>query len=217
MRELTTAVLDQALEQQSVWLAAGRELTMAVNVSATNLLDATFVVDLRRILERWGVPPHLFQLEITESVLMAEAQHSMAVLGAITAMGVGVSLDDFGTGYSPLAYLRQFSVDEIKIDRSFVAAMVENPTAATIVTATIALGDRLGMRVVAEGVETIAELDLLRSFGCQLVQGYYFSKPLPPGELEQWMDTPIERSQTSGRETHVSDHQLEPRSNLRFA
>jgi len=217
MRELTAAVLDQALEQQSAWLAGGRELTMAVNVSATNLLDATFVVDLRRILERWRTPPHLFQLEITESVLMADAQHTMAVLGAITALGVGVSLDDFGTGYSPLAYLRQFSVDEIKIDRSFVATMVDDPTAATIVSATIALADRLGMRVVAEGVETIAELDLLRSFGCQLIQGYYFSTPLPPGELEQWMDTPMEHSETPARASNVSDHQLEPRSTLRYA
>jgi diguanylate cyclase (GGDEF)-like protein len=217
MRELTAAVLDQALEQQHTWLATGRELTMAVNISATNLLDAAFVIDLRRILERWRTPPHLFQLEITESVLMADTQHSTAVLGAITAMGVGVSLDDFGTGYSPLAYLRQFSVDEIKIDRSFVAAMVDNPTAATIVTATITLANRLGIRVVAEGVETSAQLDLLRSFGCQLVQGYHFSPPLPPGELEQWMDTPTERSQTSGRATNVSDHQLEPRSTLRYA
>jgi len=174
-------------------------------------------VDLRRILERWRTPPHLFQLEITESVLMADAQHTMAVLGAITALGVGVSLDDFGTGYSPLAYLRQFSVDEIKIDRSFVATMVDDPTAATIVSATIALADRLGMRVVAEGVETIAELDLLRSFGCQLIQGYYFSTPLPPGELEQWMDTPMEHSETPARASNVSDHQLEPRSTLRYA
>ena len=148
---------------------------------------------------------------------MADTHHSAAVLGAITAMGVGVSLDDFGTGYSPLAYLKQFSVDEIKIDRSFVAAMVDNPTAAIIVAATITLADRLGIHVVAEGVETIAQLDLLRSFGCQLAQGYYFSTPLPPGELEQWMDAPMERSGTSRREANVSDHQLEPRSTLRFA
>jgi diguanylate cyclase len=217
MRELTAAVLDQALEQQRAWIAAGRQLTMAVNISATNLLDATFVVDLRRILERWRTPPHLFQVEITESVLTVDAQHAIAVLNAITALGVGVSLDDFGTGYSSLAYLRQFSVDELKVDRSFVATMLDDPTAATIVASTIELANRLGISVVAEGVETVAELDLLHSFGCQLVQGYYFSKPLSPGDLEQWMDAWAERSGTSGPEVSVSDPPNERRLIVPFA
>jgi diguanylate cyclase (GGDEF)-like protein len=194
MRELTAAVLDQALGQLSTWLAEGRELTMAVNVSVSNLLDAGFVVDLRWVLERWRTPTQALQLEITENVLMADRKQAIGVLNAIAALGVGISLDDFGTGFSPLAYLREFAADEIKIDRSFVATMIDDPTAATIVASTIQLAGRLGMRVVAEGVETGADLDLLRSFGCQLMQGYYFSKPLPPHELERWMDASPQRS-----------------------
>ena len=112
------------------------------------------------------------------------------VLNAITGLGVGVSLDDFGTGYSALAYLRQLSVNEIKIDRSFVAAMIENATAAAIVASTISLAADLGISVVAEGVERAEELELLRSFGCSLVQGYYFSRPLRPADLVRWMDGP---------------------------
>jgi EAL domain-containing protein (putative c-di-GMP-specific phosphodiesterase class I) len=139
MRELTAAVLDQALGQLSTWLAEGRELTMAVNVSVSNLLDVGFVVDLRRVLERWRTPTQALQLEITENVLMADRKQAIGVLNAIAA-------------------------------------------------STIQLAGRLRMRVVAEGVETGEDLDLLRSFGCQLMQGYYFSKPLPPRELERWMD-----------------------------
>lgn len=205
MRELTAAVLDQALGQLSTWLAQGRELTMAVNVSVSNLLDAGFIVDLRRVLERWRTPAQALQLEITENVLMADRGQAIGVLNAITALGVGISLDDFGTGYSPLAYLREFSADEIKIDRSFVAAMIDDPTAATIVASTVQLADRLNMQVVAEGVETVAHLDMLRSFGCRVMQGYYFSGALPPHELERWMDTFTQRSArwraraTSGR------------------
>ncbi len=188
MRELTLAVLKRALAQHSIWLAEGRELKLAVNVSVTNLLDSAFVADLSRALESAGTPPELLQIEITESVLMSDGCQVVDVLNAITALGVGVSLDDFGTGYSALAYLRQLSVNEIKIDRSFVATMIENATASAIVASTISLAADLGISVVAEGVERSDELELLRSFGCSLVQGYYFSRPLPPAELVRWMD-----------------------------
>ena len=119
---------------------------------------------------------------------MSDGRQVVDVLNAITGLGVGVSLDDFGTGYSALAYLRQLSVNEIKIDRSFVATMIENATASAIVASTISLAADLGISVVAEGVERGEELELLRSFGCSLVQGYYFSRPLPPADLVRWMD-----------------------------
>ena len=190
MRELTMAVLEKSLAQHSAWLAEGRELRMAVNVSVTNLLDASFVQDLRHKLERWETPPELLQIEITENVLMNDGPQVIDVLNAIIALGVGVSLDDFGTGYSALAYLRQLSVNEIKIDRSFVATMIDNATASAIVASTISLAADLGISVVAEGVESAQELELLRSFGCRLIQGYYFSRPLGPSELVRWMDGP---------------------------
>jgi diguanylate cyclase len=188
MRELTAAVLRQALEQHRAWLDQGRELTMAVNVSATNLLDGEFLLDLRRELERRRTPPHMLRLEITETVLIAEGPRARAALDALAGLQVNLSLDDFGTGYSPLAYLRELPVSEIKIDHSFVEAMMTDGDTATIVESIIALAHRLGMQVVAEGIETIEQLELLRSFDCPLAQGYYFSRPLAAKDLAMWLE-----------------------------
>ena len=188
MRELTAAVLRQALEQHRAWLDQGRELTMAVNVSATNLLDGEFLLDLRSELERRRTPPDMLRLEITETVLIAEGPRARAALDALAGLHVNLSLDDFGTGYSPLAYLRELPVSEIKIDRSFVEAMMTDGDTATIVESIIALARRLGMQVVAEGIETIEQLELLRSFDCPLAQGYYFSRPLAAKDLAMWLE-----------------------------
>jgi diguanylate cyclase len=199
MRELTNAVLEQALGQHRRWLEEGHELTMAVNVSATNLVDTAFLPHLREQLRRWRTPPHLLRLEITESVLISEGPRVRSVLDTLAELGVNMSLDDFGTGYSPLAYLRELPVIEIKIDRSFIEAMMTDEDTATIVASIIALARRLGMDVVAEGIETSQQLELLRSFDCPLAQGYYFSRPLPAQELGQWLEltelvhTPVQR------------------------
>ncbi len=187
MRELTASVLEQALAQQRAWLDEGRELTLAVNVSATNLLDSAFLEDLRRRLERWRTPPGMLRLEITESVLIAEGSRVRGVIDSLGELGVNLSLDDFGTGYSPLSYLRELPVTEIKIDRSFVEAMMSDRDTATIVASVIALARKLGIEVVAEGIETPRQLEMLRSFECPYAQGYLFSRPLPATVVGRWL------------------------------
>ena len=189
MRELTAYVLREALAQHRRWRDAGHDLTIAVNLSATNLLDTAFLGELRAALDRWRTPPSSLRLEITESVLISEGPRVRSVLDSLSRLGVQLSLDDFGTGYSPLAYLRDLPVDEIKIDRSFVSAMIEEAETETIVESTIALARRLGMNVVAEGIETRAQLALLRSLECPFGQGFLFSAPLPAGELERWLES----------------------------
>ena len=187
MRELTASVLEQALAQQRAWLDEGRELTLAVNVSATNLLDSAFLSDLRSRLDRWRTPPGMLRLEITESVLIAEGSRVQGVIESLGDLGVNLSLDDFGTGYSPLSYLRELPVAEIKIDRSFVEAMMSDRDTATIVAAVIGLARRLGIEVVAEGIETAGQLEMLRCFECPFAQGYLFSRPLPAQVAGRWL------------------------------
>jgi len=205
MHELTASVLEQSLRAQQTWLQEGHELTLAVNVSATNLMDASFLPDLRGQLHRWGTPPHMLRLEITESVLVAEGQRVRAAIDALSELCVGLSLDDFGTGYSALAYLRDLPVMELKIDRSFIEAMMTDQDTATIVASTIALARNLRMDLVAEGVETVEQLDLLRSFDCPVVQGYYFSRPLPADQLEEFLDAGIDARNPTYREPAMSD------------
>jgi len=187
MRELTASVLDQALAQQRAWLDEGHELSLAVNVSATNLLDSAFLGDLRARLAHWRTPPGMLRLEITESVLIAEGSRVRSVIDALGGLGVNLSLDDFGTGYSPLSYLRELPVAELKIDRSFVEAMMSDRDTATIVAAVIAMARRLGIEVVAEGIETTGQLEMLRSFECPFAQGYLFSRPLPAQTAGRWL------------------------------
>ena len=187
MRELTASVLEQALAQQRAWLDEGRELNLAVNISATNMLDASFLGDLQQRLERWRTPPGMLRLEITETVLIAEGSRVRRVIDALGDLGVLVSLDDFGTGYSPLSYLRELPVTEIKIDRSFIAAMMSDRDTATIVAAVIGLARRLGIDVVAEGIETAGQLEMLRTFDCPFAQGYLFSRPLPGQVVGRWL------------------------------
>lgn len=209
MRELTAAVLEQALGQHRVWLDQGRELTMAVNVSATDFVDTGFLLGLREQLERWRIPAGTLRLEITESVLIAEGSRVRSAFDSLSELGVHLSLDDFGTGYSPLSYLRELPVDEIKIDRSFVWAMMNDEDTSAIVAAIIALARRLGIEVVAEGIETPEQLELLRSFRCPMAQGYYFSRPLPAEALEQWLDAePVDsnlhRDPTAGSQLQLT-------------
>jgi diguanylate cyclase (GGDEF)-like protein len=205
MRELTASVLEQSLRAQQTWLQEGHKLTLAVNVSATNFMDASFLPDLRRQLHRWGTPPHMLRLEITESVLVAEGQRVRAAIDSLSDLCVGLSLDDFGTGYSALAYLRDLPVMELKIDRSFIEAMMTDQDTATIVASTIALARNLRMDLVAEGVETVEQLDLLRSFDCPVVQGYYFSRPLPADSLEEFLDAGIDARKPTRRQPAMRD------------
>ena len=165
MAPLTKLVLDQALDQAARWRASGFDLTMAINVSATNLLDGRFTDAALAALTRVELRPESLVMEITEDVIMADPERSLEVVGRLSDAGVQVALDDFGTGYSSLAYLKHLPVDELKIDRSFVASMATDAADAAIVQTAIDLGRRLGIAVVAEGVEDAASLESLADDG----------------------------------------------------
>jgi diguanylate cyclase (GGDEF)-like protein len=177
LRPLTLLVLDQALEQCARWREAGFELDVAVNLSVRNLLDVEMPNDIRRLLAKHAVPASALELEITESALLADPVRTNGVLQDLHRTGVGISIDDFGTGYSSLSYLRRMPVDELKIDRSFVTDMALDENAALIVRSTIDLGRNLGLRVVAEGVETREVWEQLAALGCHVAQGYFFGRP----------------------------------------
>ncbi|MCW2608205.1 MAG: diguanylate cyclase [Frankiales bacterium] len=178
-------VIDQACSQLAQWRARGRTpITVAVNVSARQFTDGDLVGDVRSALERHAVPPHLLELELTESLLMANTDRTIEALRELRALGVRISIDDFGTGYSSLAYLRRFPIDTLKIDLSFVRDITVSPDAAAIALTIIRMAHSLRLEVVAEGVETAAQLEYLRRHHCDQVQGYFFSRPLPLPALD---------------------------------
>ncbi len=185
---LTRWVLDAALRQVGAWERAGLSLGVEVNLSAWDLHDPGLPAAIAEWLAAHGVAPARLRLELTEGTLMADAARSLAVLSRIAAMGVRLAVDDFGTGYSSLAYLKRLPVDELKIDKSFDSAMATDAADAAIVASTIGLGHSLGLRVTAEGVEDHATWERLAALGCDLAQGYYIGRPLPPDELGPWLD-----------------------------
>ncbi len=187
MKSLTASVLEQALMQTAAWAAAGLQVRMAVNVSARDLHDDTFCDRVREALARTGVSASLLELELTERVVMADPQRAMENLTALSRLGVRLSLDDFGTGYSSLAYLRRLPVTEIKIDKSFVLRMDVDDEDATIVRSTIDLAHGLGLRVLAEGVETAETWQRLADLGCDAAQGYFLSRPHPAEVVTDWL------------------------------
>jgi EAL domain-containing protein (putative c-di-GMP-specific phosphodiesterase class I) len=186
---MTAFVLRTALAESRRWEQAGQHLSVAVNLSARSLLDADLVDDIARALRLSGVDPSKLVLEITETSVMSDAEYAMRVLQRLSAMGVKLAIDDFGTGYSSLAYLKRLPVDEVKIDKSFVLNMQKDDNDAVIVRSIIDLARNLGLRVVAEGVETTSTWDTLRDMGCDTGQGYVISRPLPADQLEAWLET----------------------------
>ena len=180
---LTSYVLDAALGQVRKWMDEGQELTVAVNLSARSFLDAQLAVEIPRLLEKWGVDARLLELEITESMLMLDPGRGQATLERLSRIGLTLSVDDFGTGYSSLANLKRLPVDVIKIDKSFVMDMAIDASDAAIVRSTIDLAHNLGLRVVAEGVESHQAWTRLNELGCDLAQGFYVSRPLPAADL----------------------------------
>jgi diguanylate cyclase (GGDEF)-like protein len=187
IRPLTEYVLTHALAQCEQWRRDGLDLTVAVNVSVSNLLDARFAETVKALLDDSGIAPSRLTLEITESVVMADPVRALDILARLGEIGVGLSLDDFGTGYSSLAYLKRLPVQELKIDRSFVMSMAADGNDAAIVRLAVQLAHNLGLHVVAEGVETADAWDQLTEMGCQHGQGYYLSRPLPAEELTSWL------------------------------
>jgi diguanylate cyclase (GGDEF)-like protein len=180
IRDLTDCVLDMAVEQCARWSEAVRALPVAVNITAQDLLDSRFPVQVQGSLERWGVDPRLLELEITEKSAFTDLPRARAIISWLSELGVSLAVDDYGTGNSSLANFRHLPVDGLKIDRSFVARMLTDQSDAAIVHSTIMLAHDLGLTVVAEGVETIDVARRLGELGCDLVQGYYFGKPSPP-------------------------------------
>jgi diguanylate cyclase (GGDEF)-like protein len=187
MPALTQVVLTVALDQAAIWHAQGLQLTVAVNLSATSMVDNHLPEHVMSMLSDRGLPPHALQLEITEELLMADRDRARAILTRLRLNGVQISVDDFGTGYSSLGYLRDLPVDELKLDRSFVFPMIDDPRAAALVASAIGLAHSLGLRMVAEGVETIAAYTELTRLGCDQAQGYFMSRPIPAAELDHWL------------------------------
>jgi diguanylate cyclase (GGDEF)-like protein/PAS domain S-box-containing protein len=173
-------VLSEACRQARAWQRRfGSQLRMSVNISARQLHDDTLVDTVRRTLRETGFDPRSLELEITETAAMRDARHTAQILGALRAMGVRVALDDFGTGYSSLSHLVRLPISTVKIDRSFVRDLLSVPEHAAVAASVIALGHRLGLTVVAEGVETIGERRALRDEGCDAIQGFLYSRPVP--------------------------------------
>jgi diguanylate cyclase len=179
MRRLTEIVLDQALGACRSWRDGGLELTVAVNLSAANLLDGDLVDHVRASLSGHGLPGAVLRLEITEDVLMADPERAAETMEHLRRLGVAVSMDDYGTGYSSLSYLRQLPIDELKLDRSFITDVSSRPRDLAIVASTVDLAHALGLIVVAEGVESEEDWTTLTRLGCDQAQGYHLSRPLP--------------------------------------
>ncbi|MGY1808811.1 putative bifunctional diguanylate cyclase/phosphodiesterase [Blastococcus sp. SYSU D00669] len=188
MAQLTTRVIDLGLGQCRRWADAGRWLTVAVNVSPSNLIDEQFPSDVARLLTEHDLPSGVLVLEVTESLLMADRERAAGVLSRLQAYGVGVAIDDYGTGYSSLEYLATLPVSELKLDRAFVGGMAGSPRAEAIVTSTLQLAHALGLVFVAEGVEDQETVDVLTFLGCDVVQGYHLSRPQPPDALWAWLE-----------------------------
>ena len=196
-------VLEQACAQAAIWQRAGLPpFRLAVNVSAREFTPSLpgRVADT---LKRYRLDARWLELEITESTLMRDIEHVIAIMDRISALGVALSLDDFGTGYSSLSYLKRFPIDTLKIDRSFTTGIPDDTSDCAIASTIIGMGRKLGHRVIAEGVETLEQLEFLRSAGCDEVQGYLYGKPLPAYEFEtslreNWLLTGDEAGEWSG-------------------
>jgi diguanylate cyclase (GGDEF)-like protein/PAS domain S-box-containing protein len=185
IRPLGLWVIDVALRQSKAWQRAGIKIKLALNLSMRNLHDPQLLDTFERLIKRHHVDPGSLQVEITESALMADPEHSTRVLNALEEMGIRLAVDDYGTGYSSLAYLRRLPVEELKIDKSFVSDMTREENSAVIVRSTIELGHNLGLVVTAEGVEDRPTVEMLSAERCDLAQGYFFSQPLSVRELNR--------------------------------
>lgn len=177
-------VIDEACRQMREWQAEGHaDWTVSVNLSTVQLTHAGLVDVLKETLDRHDLDPRHLVLEVTESTAMRDAEASLAILNQVAALGVGISIDDFGTGYSSLLYLKQLPADELKIDRGFITELTHGNDDEAIVAAIIGLGKTLGLKIVAEGVETIEQQELLTRLGCNALQGYLLGSPVPAHQL----------------------------------
>lgn len=184
-------VLDAACRQAAAWAQAGTPLRVAINLSVQQLRQADLLDQVEQSLRRHGVPPGLLEVEVTESEAMADPVQACDVLCRLKALGVCIALDDFGTGHSSLAYLRQLPVSRIKIDRAFVHPLLHSPADATFVRAVVVLAKTLDLQVVAEGVESTQQLNLLAEYGCDAYQGWLFSRAVPAAHVAQLLQAQL--------------------------
>jgi diguanylate cyclase (GGDEF)-like protein/PAS domain S-box-containing protein len=182
--------LEEACRQAATWHLAGAPLSISVNLSPRQLAEPTLPEDVARVLQATGIDPGALWLEITENTLMRDAESAVRTLSALRSLGVHLAVDDFGTGYSSMSYLKRFPVQALKVDRTFVDGIGREPEDSAICTAVVSLAHALGLRAVAEGVETPEQLAELRTLGCELAQGFLFGRPAP---AEEWGDRPHER------------------------
>jgi diguanylate cyclase len=187
MPALTRIVLEKSLDQAATWQARGERLTVAVNLSASALVDSDLPQRILTMLTIRGLPPGTLQLEITEEFLMGDRDRARTILTQLRANGIQIAVDDFGTGYSSLSYLRDLPIDELKLDQSFVFPMAHDTRAAALVASTIDMAHSLDLRMVAEGVENQAAYAELTRLGCDQAQGYYMSRPVPAAQLDHWL------------------------------
>jgi EAL domain-containing protein (putative c-di-GMP-specific phosphodiesterase class I) len=189
--KLTMHIITAALTECTRWRRRGHAVTVAVNLSARNLANATVIGHIAHAIAATGAQAEWLILEITESSVMEHPGEAVAALTDIAGLGICLSLDDFGTGYSSLSYLQRLPVSELKIDRSFVTGLTgDDPAAnaAALFRSITALGANMNMRIVAEGIETQAQLDAVKALGCQLGQGYLISRPLTATAFHTWLD-----------------------------
>jgi EAL domain-containing protein (putative c-di-GMP-specific phosphodiesterase class I) len=194
-------VLEQASAQAAAWHRAGHSLRMSVNMSGLQLHAPGFVESVATVLHDTGLDPAQLCLELTETVLMDDALRGAEVLRDLKGLGVTLSVDDFGTGYSSLAYLQQFPVDELKIDRCFVQRLGDSGNDHSLVAAMVAMGHALGLHVLAEGVETDQQRAALLTLGCRSAQGFLFSKPQRPAQVADWLRRQTSHSHNVGPAT----------------
>jgi EAL domain-containing protein (putative c-di-GMP-specific phosphodiesterase class I) len=187
IRPMTLRILELAVQQQRSWSRGGAPVPVAVNISARSLLDPRWQLQLTGMLAQWDVDPSLIEIEITESALVEEPAIAAVVLSTLRETGFRIYIDDFGTGYSSLSYLVSLPAHALKIDRSFVVAMGRSREAYSVVSSVVSMAHGLGLRVVAEGVETEKDLEMLDRLGCDEAQGYFIAKPLPAAEFQAWM------------------------------
>jgi EAL domain-containing protein (putative c-di-GMP-specific phosphodiesterase class I) len=177
---ITFYVIEHALRQVRTWHEEGIDLSVAVNLSVRHLTDMSLPDRIAVALERWGVAPSKLIIVVTESSIMTDPKRAAVVLQQLRRIGVDVSIDDYGTGHASLNYLKQFDIDELKIDRSFIMNLDIDSSDAIIVASTVELGHNLGLRIVAEGVEDAATLEWLSGLGCDTAQGYHIGRPMSP-------------------------------------
>jgi EAL domain-containing protein (putative c-di-GMP-specific phosphodiesterase class I) len=185
-------VMNKVCEQLSLWSKKSdtAHLSLAVNVSARELQESDFVPYVLKCLRQWSVAPNLLRIELTESVLAHRVDDIIVIMHALKEHGVGFALDDFGTGYSSLSYLKLLPLDLLKIDRSFIRDVLNDPNDAAIARTIVALGTSLGLSVVAEGVETNEQRHFLASIGCYAYQGFLFGNPMPMDQFEAFLRHP---------------------------